>query len=137
MLKTHLYKWLNKAIEEAKKANNDCHNILLESLICEMQLSSRLYAGVFGYAIQTNHHSLFAKNEIKEELKECINVKNKLKKEFKKDPSNEVLAFTLAKNIIRLNRFNSVSQSDLNLADKILQKIAQKEYSGLIRLNTR
>ena len=49
------------------------------------------------------------------------------------DPEEE----SYIENIIRLNRFNSVSQSDLNLADKILQKIAQKEYSGLIRLNTR
>lgn len=131
------YKWLNEAIKKANKVNNDCPNILLESLISEMKLSSKLYAGVFAYAIQTNHHSLFAKNQIKEELNDCINIKNKLKEEFKKDPSNEILAFTLAKNIIALNRFNSASQSDLNLANKILQKIAQKEYSGLIKTNTR
>lgn len=124
------YKYLQLAINEATRINNDSPNLLLEAFIYEMKLNSR-FVRLLRQARRNNHGEEIV--EYENELKEYVRVKNRLKEELKKDPSNDVLAFTLAKSIRILKRFDKVSAAEMKLLRKIFKEIGYKrEYSYLM-----
>ena len=129
------YQYLQMAIDEATSINNDAPNLLLEAFIYEMKLNSR-FVRLLRQANRENNGK--ESIEYENELKEYERVKNKLKEELRKDPSNDVLAFTLAKSILILKRFGKVNTAEKRLLKKIFKEIGYKrEYSNLINTNKR
>lgn len=127
------YKYMDEAIKQANKLNDEQPNLLLECFIYDMFLSSQ-YVRSLEYRYQLYKHDgvKWIRNEYLDEINKYIKVKEKLKQELKKDPKNEVLAFTLARCIVTLSNFNKASTLESIRAKAIFSKFAQRRYSSLL-----
>ena len=131
------YKYMAEAINQATQINNTNYNLLLECFIYDMFLTSEYVSNLrWKVGIQLGEGK-WSKEEYTKELNKYVIAKEKLKEELKKDPTNEVLAFTFARSIITLFSFKKASILEYRKAKAIFSKFAEKRYSSLTRNSTR
>lgn len=126
------YKYMKEAIEKANEINNENYNLLLECFIYDMLLSSR-YISELEYRVRLHGEGKWCKEEYDKEVNKYVIAKEKLKEELKIDPTNEVLAFTLARSIVTLFNLGKANIQEYKKAQAIFSKFAEKKYTNITK----